>query len=426
VSTRRFELGEEAARRMDRQDELARFRDEFVIADPNVIYLDGCSLGRLPKRTEDRLRHAVHDEWGGEVIGGWRGAGWAEAPRRIGDKLGKLLGAAAGQVVVTDSTSINLYKLAMVAMAMRPKRTQIVSDEFNFPTDLYVLQGVLGQKGPGYDLHLVGSHDGTHLDTEELCAAIDQRTALFTASVPTFKSCYLYDMPTITQRAHERGALVLWDFCHAAGVVPLELDAWGVDLAVGCSYKYLNGGPGALAWLYVRKELQQQAASPVQGWWSHRQPFQFDLEYVPADGISRYLAGTPPVLSLLPVEEGVDLIAEAGVQRLRSKSVALSEYLIFLTDQILSPLGFVVGSPRDASRRGSHVRLLHPEAYRITEALGKEMNTVVEFRPPDGIRIGLPPLYISFGEVWEAVQRIRQVVQDRRYETYAVSTIATT
>ncbi len=421
-----FELGADWAQKMDAQDELAACRHEFLIHDPDVIYLDGCSLGRLPKRTEERLRRAVHDEWGGKVIGGWRGAGWAAGPRRIGDKLGRLLGAGPGQIVVTDSTSINLYKLTMAAVAMRPERRKIVSDEFNFPTDLYVLQGVVGQKGEGYSLHLVRSADGTHLDTESLCSAIDEDTALFTASVPSFKSCYLYDMATITRRAHEKGALVLWDLCHAAGVVPVELDEWGVDLAVGCSYKYLNGGPGGTAWLYVRKELQKAALSPVQGWWSHRRPFLFDLDYAPADDISRYLAGTAPVLSLLPVEEGVDLTLEVGVERLRNKSVALTEYMIFLTDQILTPLGFGVGSPRSAAQRGSHVRLLHDEAYRITEAMGKDMRTVVEFRPPNGIRVGLPPLYISFGEVWEAVQRFKQVVENRLYEKYEPSAVAYT
>ena len=249
--------------------------------------------------------------------------------------------------------------------------------------------------------------------------AVDGNTALVTFSHPTFKSAYLYDVPAITDRAHEVGALVLWDFSHAVGTLPLALNEWNVDLAVGCTYKYVNGGPGSPAFLYVREDLQVDLVSPIWGWWGHREPFAFDLDYEPTDGLNRFLAGSPPCLSLLAIEPAVDLIREAGIERIRKKSVVLTTYLVDLVDVLLSPLGFKLGSPRDAARRGSHVSIRHPESYRITQALTEEMNVIPDFREPDNIRLGLAPLYTSFLEVWEAVDRIRRVVEDKRYRTYS-------
>ncbi|MDD5466961.1 MAG: kynureninase [Anaerolineales bacterium] len=413
-----LDLMRATASERDADDELAAFRDRFVIADPHLIYLDGNSLGRLPRNTAERARVLVEQEWGRDLIRGWN-AGWWQAPGRVGDKIARLVGAAPGQVVVSDSTSVNLFKLVMAALALRPERTCLVSDTLNFPSDLYVLQGCINLLGGQHSLHLIPSHDDIAVDTDELLDAIDESTALVTLSHVTFKSGYMYDARAITRRAHEMGALVLWDLSHAAGAAPVELDAWGADLAVGCTYKYLNGGPGSPAFLYVRKDLQEALRSPIWGWFGQRSPFAFDLEYQPAEGISRFLVSSPPVLSMLAMEASLDLLLEAGMERLRRKSVALSEYLIALADARLAPLGFTLGSPREAERRGSHVSLRHPEGYRINRALIEAMAVIPDFREPDNLRLGLAPLYTTFGEVWEGIDRIRQVTEGRRYLHYS-------
>jgi kynureninase len=255
---------------------------------------------------------------------------------------------------------------------------------------------------------------------------MDERTALVSLSHVTFKSGFLYDAEAVTERAHQVGALVLWDLSHSVGAVPIQLDRWGVDLAVGCTYKYLNGGPGAPAFLYVRRDLQGDALSPIWGWFGQRAPFAFDLEYVPADGVGRFLVGTPPVLSLLAMESALDLLLEAGMERIRQKSVRLTSYLVYLVDTVLAPLGFSLGSPRDPVRRGSHISVRHPDAYRINRALIEEMQTLPDFREPDNIRLGLSPLYTSFAEVWEAVDRLRQVVEEGRHLRYPAERLAVT
>jgi len=409
-----FEPGLAFARRLDAEDALASFREAFVIADPDLIYVDGNSLGRLPRRTVERMRTAVEVEWGHDLIRGWN-AGWYQAPARVGEKIAQLVGAGPGQVVVSDSTSVNLFKLTMAALAKRPGRDRIVSDVLNFPSDLYILQGCVRLLGDRHHLHLVPSAEGITVDQQALFDAMDERTALVTLSHVTFKSGFLYDAAAVTERAHQVGALVLWDLSHSVGAVPVKLDRWGVDLAVGCTYKYLNGGPGAPAFLYVRRDLQEEALSPIWGWFGQRSPFDFDLEYEPTEGVGRFLVGTPPILSLLAMESALDLLLEAGLERIRRKSVRLTSYLVYLVDTVLAPLGFVLGSPRDPARRGSHVSIRHPEGYRINRALIEEMGVLPDFREPDNIRLGLVPLYTSFAEVWEAVDRIRQVVEEERY-----------
>jgi kynureninase len=405
------------ARELDRRDELGRFRTAFVVDDPELIYLDGNSLGRLPRSSADRVRRAVETEWGGRLIRGWN-EGWWEAPRRIGAQVARLLGAAADEVVVTDSTSVNLFKLVVAALAARPGRVKVVSDELNFPSDLYVVQGALALLGGRHRLELVPSADGVSVPTAALARAIDAETALVTLSHTAFRSSFVHDLAAVTARAHQAGALVLWDVSHSVGAMPLALGAAGVDLAVGCAYKYLNGGPGAPAFLYVRRDLQERLASPIWGWWGRRAPFDFALEYAPAPGIQRFLAGTPPVLSLAALEPALDLLLEAGLEGLRAKSVAQTEYLIGLWEAWLRPLGFTLGSPRDAARRGSHVALGHPEGLRIDRALIEEMHVLPDFRPPDLIRLGVAPLYTSFADLHEAMRRLRAVVADRLYEKY--------
>jgi kynureninase len=419
-----FETGLDFARRLDAEDELASFRDAFVIADPDLIYLDGNSLGRLPRRSVNVMRQVIEEGWGGDLIRGWNG-GWYEAPARVGEKIARLVGAGPGQVVVSDSTSVNLYKLAMAALAVRPGRERIVSDELNFPSDLYVLQGTVHLLGDRH-LHLVPSADGIVVDQQALFDAIDERTALVTLSHVTYKSGFLYDAEAVTERAHEAGALVLWDLSHSAGVIPVALDRWGVDLAVGCTYKYLNGGPGAPAFVYVRRKLQGEAVSPIWGWFGQRAPFDLNLAYEPVDGIGRFLVGTPPMLSLLAIEPALDLLLEAGIERIRRKSIDLTSYTISLVDAVLVPLGFTLGSPRDAAERGSHVSIRHAEGYRINRALIEEMNVIPDFRAPDNIRLGLVPVYTSFVEVWEAVDRIRQVVAEGRHLRYSAERLAVT
>jgi kynureninase len=321
-------------------------------------------------------------------------------------------------VAVSDSTSVNLFKLVMAALSLRPGRERIVSDALNFPSDLYVLQGCIHLLDDRHRLHLVPSEDGISVDPSTLLHAIDKHTALVTLSHVAFKSGFLHDAAEVTARAREVGALVLWDLSHSVGVVPVDLDGWGADLAVGCSYKYLNGGPGAPAFLYVRRELQERARSPIWGWFGRRAPFSFDLDYEPAKGISRFLAGTPTVLSLLAMEPALELTLEAGVERIRRKSVALTSYLVYLTDTVLAPLGFALGTPREAGRRGSHVSIRHPEGYRINRALIEGMQVLPDFREPDNIRLGLAPLYTSFADVWEAVERMRRVITEDRHRRY--------
>jgi kynureninase len=405
------------AHRLDAQDPLARFRDEFFISDPRLIYLDGNSLGRLPKRTAAVVERLTKQQWGESLIRGW-GEGWYDAPQRIGDKIGRLIGAGAGQVIACDSTTTNLYKLVMTALALRPGRKKIISDTLNFPSDVYILQGCMHSLNQGHELTLIEPADGIGVDVDTLCAAIDQETALVTLSHVVFKSGYLYDAAEITRRAHAAGALVLWDLSHAAGAVPVCLDEWEADFAVGCTYKYLNGGPGAPAFLYVRRDLQEQAISPIWGWFGQRAPFAFELDYQPGAGVSRFLCGTPSILSLLAVEPGVDLLLEAGMEGLRAKSLRQTGYLIELFDQRLAPLGFSLGSPREDAQRGSHVSVRHPEGYRINRALIDELNVLPDFREPDNIRLGITPLYTTFSEIWEGVARIAQVVEEARYQKY--------
>ena len=436
-----FQPGLTFARRLDAEDDLASSREAFVIADPDLIYVDGNSLGRLPHRTVERMRTAVEVEWGRDLIRGWN-AGWYQAPARVGEKIAQLVGAGPGQIIVSDSTSVNLFKLTMAALAKRPGRDpsttlrrgsgqgsgrgRIVSDVLNFPSDLYILQGCTRLLGDRHHLHLVPSADGITVDQQTLFNAIDERTALVTLSHVTFKSGFLYDAAAVTERAHQVGALVLWDLSHSVGAVPVELDRWGVDLAVGCTYKYLNGGPGAPAFLYVRRNLQEEALSPIWGWFGQRSPFDFELDYEPTEGVGRFLVGTPPILSLLAMESALDLLLEAGLERIRRKSVRLTSYLVYLVDTVLAPLGFALGSPRDPAQRGSHVSIQHLEGYRINRALIEEMGVLPDFREPDNIRLGLVPLYTSFAEVWEAVDRIRRVVEEERYLRYPTERLPVT
>ncbi|RMF90152.1 MAG: kynureninase, partial [Nitrospinota bacterium] len=417
MNTMHFRPDAEYARSLDAQDPLARFRDEFVIDDPHLIYLDGNSLGRLPKRSVTRLREVIEQEWGQRLIRAWN-EGWFGAPQRVGAKIARLIGAAPNEVLVSDSTSVNLFKLVMAALQAQPGRDTVVTDALNFPSDLYILQGALKLAGPQYRLVIVPSTDGITVSHDSLAEAIDERTALVTLSHTAFKSGYVYDMAAVTAMAHRVGALMLWDLSHSVGAMPITLNACEVDLAVGCTYKYINGGPGAPAFLYVRSDLQERLLNPIWGWFGQRDQFDFALEYQPGPGIQRFLTGTPTILSLSAIEPGVDLLLEAGLEQVRAKSIRQTDYLIRLWETVLQPLGFRLNSPRDASRRGSHVSLGHPEGFRIDRALIEEMHVLPDFRSPDNIRFGLAPLYTSYTDIYEAVMRLCTVVVERRYEKY--------
>jgi kynureninase len=406
------------ALQLDSQDKLASYREAFLISDPELIYLDGNSLGRLPKIAIERARQIVENEWGKDLIRAWN-KGWWEAPVRVGEKIAKLIGASAGQVVVSDTTSVNLFKLTMAALAFSPEKKRIVTDTMNFPSDLYILQGCIQQLGNRHEIIRIGSNDNELTpDLNALVEAITEDTALVTLSHVLFKSGYLYDMKLITEIAHRKGAFVLWDLSHSVGALPIMLDDCNVDFAIGCTYKYLNGGPGAPAFLYVSEAIQEKVSSPIWGWWGQSEPFAFGLDYAPAPGVTRFLAGSQPMLSLLTMETALEPHLQSGMDSVRAKSILLTDYASFLTENLLVPFGFSLGSPLDSGKRGSHISIRHPEGYRINRALIEEMNVIPDFREPDNIRLGFAPLYTSFVEVWEGFDRIKRVMEEKRYEKY--------
>ncbi len=351
----------------------------------------------------------MREEWGHRLVRGWN-EGWVDAPRRIGEKVGRLLGAGEGEVLVSDSTSVNLFKLAVAALRAREGRTAIVTDGLNFPSDLYVLHGVARLLGGGRHVLVVAAHDGISVDPADLAAAVGKDTALVSLSHVSYRSGYLHDIQAVTEIAHAAGALVLWDLSHSAGVVPIDLEASGADLAVGCTYKYLNGGPGAPAFLYVRRALQAALENPITGWFGRATPFAFAPDFTPAAGVERFLVGTPPILSLAAAEAGIDLALEAGVEAARAKSVALGRFLERCWRTQLEPLGVTLRSPRDPERRGSHLSFGHPQALAIDRALIAAMDVIPDFRPPDVIRFGFAPLYNTFEDLFEGVDRFRRVL----------------
>ncbi|MBM3181776.1 MAG: kynureninase [Chloroflexi bacterium] len=406
------------ALQLDAQDKLASFREAFLIDDPNLVYLDGNSLGRLPKAAIARAKQIVEEEWGRDLIRGWN-KGWWEAPSRVGDKIGKIIGAGEGQTLVGDTVSLNLFKLATAALMLQPNKTRILTDTFNFPSDLYVLQGIKQNLDNRHEIVLIGARDRDITpDLAALEDAIHEDTALVTLSHVVFKSGYLYDMQRITELAHAKGALVLWDLSHSVGSVPVHLDDCNADFAIGCTYKYLNGGPGAPAFLYVNKSIQEKITSPIWGWWGQKNPFDFDLEYTPAPGAQRFLVGTQPMISLLTMEAALEPTLQAGMDSLREKSILMTDYASYLTSNLLAPFGFSLGSPLDSAQRGSQISIRHEDGYRINRALIEEMNVIPDFREPDNIRLGFAPLYTSFGEVWEGFDRIKRVMEEKRYEKY--------
>ena len=394
---------------LDEADPLRAFPDRFAV-DPEVVYLDGNSLGCLAWTTVERLHDVVALEWGARGVRAWD-EGWLELPLEIGDRLGAaVLGAAPGQVVVGDSTTVCFYKLACAALDARPGRTKIVTDVDNFPTDRYVLEGLARQRG--LELVWLRADPCGGPEPEAVAAQVGADTALVTFSHVSYRSAHIADMAAINAVVRDAGALMLWDLSHSAGSVPLTLDGDHAELAVGCTYKYLNAGPGAPAYMYVRRELQSQLRQPIWGWLGRRDPFEMAAGYEAAAGMTGFLSGTPPILSLAAVDEGVRMVAEAGIDAIRDKGVALTELVIALADARLVPLGISVASPRDPARRGAHVALAHPNARELSTTL-LDAGVIVDFRRPDVIRFGLSPLTTRFVDVWDGVEALRRTVARR-------------
>lgn len=397
---------------LDADDPLRHHRAAFVGAETPLVYFDGNSLGRPPRATAERLGRFVTDEWGGRLIRGWDEK-WMYLPFEIGDRIGRLaLGAAAGQTVIGDSTTVLLYKLLRAAldakMAADPRRTQIVVGRDDFPTDRYLVEGIAAERGA--ELVWVDVNTARGVDAELLRAAVGERTAVVLLSHVSYRSGFLADGAGLTRIAQDAGALVLWDLCHSAGSVPVELDAWGADLAVGCTYKYLNGGPGSPAFAYVAERHQPTLTQPVQGWMGAADVFSMGPVYRPADGMRRFLSGTPPVLAMIAMQDTLDLLEEAGIEAVRAKSIALTEFALRVADGILAPLGVRLASPREATERGGHVTLSHPAMRAVTARLW-EGDVIPDYRDPHGLRIGLSPLSTSFAETLAGLRAVADAVR---------------
>lgn len=371
---------------LDAADPLARWRDEFVIDDPALVYLDGNSLGRLPRRTLERLRRVAAEEWGSGLIRSWEQ--WIELPQRVGDRLAPLLGAGPGEVIVHDSTSVNLFQLVHAALELRPGGGDLAVAAGDFPTDRYVVDGIAAAAGRAV------RRDLDRLDG----------VAVVVRSLVDYRSAELADLAGETARARAAGALTVWDLSHAAGALPLDLAGAGVELAVGCTYKFLHGGPGAPAFSYVVGALQERIVQPIQGWFGHRAPFAMGPDYLPAPGLARLLVGTPAILALAAAEEGIALTAEAGIAAIGAKAAALGDLAIAVADAH----GLAVRSPRDAARRGAHVAIAHPAARELVAALAAR-GVIADFRAPDVVRLGLSPLTTRYTDVVDGVAALAEL-----------------
>jgi kynureninase len=390
---------------LDRDDALAPLRTQFALAD-DVIYLDGNSLGVPPKAAAARAAAVITGEWGDGLIRSWNTAGWFALPKRLGNKLGKLIGAAEDEVVVTDTISANLFKILSAALKVAnerdPKRRVIVSERSNFPSDLYIAQGLIDQLDRGYELRLVDDHS-------ELEQAIDENTAIAMITHVNYRTGYMHDMAALTQTIHRAGALAVWDLAHSAGAVPVDLNDVDADYAVGCTYKYLNGGPGSPAFVWVHKRHQNTFSQPLSGWWSHKKPFEMDPSYRPDDGIGRYLCGTQPIVSMSLVECGLDVFLQTDMQTLRRKSLALCDLFIKLVEARCGEYPLTLATPREHDRRGSQVSFEHPNGYEVMQALIAR-GVIGDYREPRILRFGFTPLYVRFVDVWDAVETLRDVL----------------
>jgi kynureninase len=398
------------ARELDAADPLAGYRDQFLAPDDFdvVSYLDGNSLGRPLKATAELMERFIREQWAGRLIRGWTDS-WLEWPLELGDRLGRVaLGAAAGQTVIGDSTTVLIYKLARAALALRPGRSQIVLDTDNFPTDRYVLEGIAAERG--LELVWISTEPVTGVHPEQVAEVVTERTALVLFSHVAYRSGWLADVPAITGIAHDAGALAMWDLCHSAGSVPVELDKWDVDLAVGCTYKYLNGGPGAPAFAYAKRDLLPSLRQPIQGWMGHRATFEMGPGYEPAEGGRALLSGTPAILAMVPLHAGLDMLEAAGIGAVREKSLLLTGYVLDLAGELLAAYDVEVVSPRDPQRRGGHITLCKPGFEKLLEPLW-DGGVIPDYRRPDGLRIGPAPLSTSFGEVYRGLSVLGSLLE---------------
>jgi kynureninase len=387
---------------LDAADPLAHFRDRFVPTEPGVVYLDGNSLGR-PTRASVEQVAAITEAWSKRLIRGWED-GWLELPLVIGDELASgVLGARSGEVAVTDSTTVNLYRVAAAALDARPGRRTVVVERSEFPTDRYIVEGLARERS--LEIRWLDGDPVEGLTTDEIVETFGDDTALLILSAVNYRSAAIVDIRAVTDAARAAGALVLWDLSHAGGSIPVELEANGVDLAVGCTYKYLNGGPGAPAYLYVRRELQEELRPPIQGWFAQAAQFEMGPRFERRAGIGGWLVGTPGIIALTSARAGIEVVAEAGIAAVRAKGIALTDYAIALTDARLAALGCTVGSPREARRRGAHVAIRHADARRLTRSM-IERGVIPDFRAPDSIRVGLSPLTTSFADVRAGIDAI--------------------
>jgi kynureninase len=390
----------------DARDPLYSFRARFLL-DESLVYLDGNSLGALPKDTPVRLAQVAVREWGEGLIRSWNNAGWIDMPQRIGNKIARLIGANAGEVIVADSTSVNLFKVLAAALKLNAGRRVILSQRDNFPTDLYMAQGLIGLLGGAHELRLV--------DADDIAAATDENTAAVMLTHVNYRTGALHDMAGITQAVHAKGTLVIWDLAHSAGALPVSLNDANADFAIGCGYKYLNGGPGAPAFVFVARRHQPNFVQPLTGWLGHVNPFAFDATYAPADGILRALCGTPAVLSMAALEAGVDLMLEADMNSIREKSLQLADDFIALIEQRCGRHGLQSVTPREHALRGSQVCFAHPQAFSLMQALIAQ-GVIGDFRAPDILRFGFAPLYVRFADVWHAVDVLARVLDERLWD----------
>jgi len=391
-----------AALELDRQDTLAHLRDSFVLRE-GLIYLDGNSLGPMQACVRERVHHCLDKEWGQDLIASWNSAGWFLLPQAIGGKIAPLIGAGTDDVVVTDSTSVNLFKVLASAITLRPDRKVIVSERSNFPTDLYIAEGIAEFADRGHTLRLIDSVD-------ELDDAIGDDVAVVMLTHVNYRSGAVHDMKKVTENVHAAGALMVWDLAHSAGALPVDLAAADADFAIGCGYKYLNGGPGAPAFVYVAPRLQKVAVQPLSGWYGHKAPFAFESSYDGAQSIDRFLTGTPPILSMVALDAALDIWNEVSLEDIRSKSKALSTLFIKLVEERCGGFGLTLASPRDADARGSQASFTHDNAFAIMQALIAR-DVIGDFRAPDILRFGFTPLYVRFVDVFDAVEHLHDILQ---------------
>ena len=393
---------------LDKQDPLSKYREEFFLPK-NTIYFDGNSLGPVPKKTIKNLNKTINEEWGKDLINSWNKANWINLPQTLGDKIAPLLGAKSGEVVVVDSTSLNLFKVLTSALRLNKNRKKVVSESTNFPSDLYILEGVIGMLNNHYECQLID-------DDINFEKYIDSSTAVVMLSHINYKTGRISDMKKITDYAHQQGALVVWDLSHSVGVIPMDLHNIGVDFAVGCTYKHLNGGPGAPGFLYVHSDLIAIVSQPLSGWLGHSDPFAFEAKYTPANNINKFICGTPSILSYKAVESALDIFDEISLEQVREKSIQLSELFIKLIQQECGDFGFELFSPIDAALRGSQISYKHENAYPIMQSLISR-GIIGDYREPNILRFGISPLYMRYEDVWSAIICLKNIMQSNEWDS---------